>query len=684
VSIGKDGGALRRLRALYNVGAARELSDGQLLERFASGPGEVSELAFAALVERHGAMVLRVCRGVLSDPHEAQDAFQATFLVLVVKARGLWVRESLGPWLHQVAYRTASCARRSAALRRRHERRAAGAEKARAESVDELGRALHEEVERLPTRYRLPVVLCDLEGRTHEQAARHLGWPVGTIKSRLSRGRDRLRDRLRRRGLAPESAPPARPDGPAAMISPALIGATSRAAVRLISTRGYIEGPAALLAREVLRTMMMTRWLKIASVVLVLGAAGPAVELLAQKAGPVDVPRAGQTTGPARDEAMPVVTVRPGKLGLTLVERGTVEASQNHDAYNRVEGQRKILSILPEGTVVKKGQLVCELDSSDLTDKLKNQKIATLGAAAAFENAKLTREVAEITEREFLEKDKKKESDPIERYTKDKTIKELRSEVEKARSDEVAKQAAYELEKDKEVKLETQIKNCKIFASGDGPVVHANDPNRLFGGRPQIAPGAPVRERQKIFSIPDLAGQMRVNTKVHESSIERVKVGQPARILVDTFPGEVLTGKVAEIAPLPDPRAMFSGNEPAVYTTRVAIDQRLPRLRPGMSARVEILVNDLDNELDDVLSVPITALIHHGGKDRLAVKKPGGGFEWREVTLGVGNDEVVEVKKGLRSGDVVALRPLSLLSEQEKREIFGTTTGPAAKPGRPK
>jgi DNA-directed RNA polymerase specialized sigma24 family protein len=129
----KDGAVLRQLSTLFNVGAVRELTDGQLLERFSSGRGEAAELAFEALVERHGAMVLRVCRAQLVDPHDRQDAFQATFLILVQKARGLWVRDSLGPWLHQVAVRTASCARAAAARRRRRERRMAEM----AASVDE-------------------------------------------------------------------------------------------------------------------------------------------------------------------------------------------------------------------------------------------------------------------------------------------------------------------------------------------------------------------------------------------------------------------------------------------------------------------------------------------------------------------------------------------------------------------
>src|SRR5579871_5985859 len=102
-----NGNARLRLRSLFNVGAIGALSDGQLLERFATGLGEPRELAFAALVERHGPLVLRVCRSVLRDDGAAEDAFQATFLALARKAELLWAQDSLAPWLHQAAYRAA-------------------------------------------------------------------------------------------------------------------------------------------------------------------------------------------------------------------------------------------------------------------------------------------------------------------------------------------------------------------------------------------------------------------------------------------------------------------------------------------------------------------------------------------------------------------------------------------------
>jgi RND family efflux transporter MFP subunit len=262
----------------------------------------------------------------------------------------------------------------------------------------------------------------------------------------------------------------------------------------------------------------------------------------------------------------------------------------------------------------------------------------------------------------------------LEQYTKGKTIKELRSEVEKSRSDELAKQATYELEKDKEAKLVKQIENCRLIAPGDGLVVYANDPSRMGGSsQPQVEEGAAVRERQKIFSLPDIS-KMRVNTKVHESMVNMVKVGLPSRIRVDSFADHQLTGTVQEVAPLPDPNSFFS-SDIKVYTTRVSIDQGLPGLRPGMSAQVEILVTELDN----VLSVPVQAVLEYGNKDHIAVRTPKGEYERRVVNLGISNDRLIEVKDGLKTGDIIALNPTSLMSEEEKREAFGSADKDAEK-----
>jgi len=197
------------IQTLFESGSLGALTDRQLLERFTLHETETAELAFAVLLKRHGPIVLRTCTAILHDRHEAEDATQATFLVLARKAPSLWVRDSLGPWLFGVAHRVASCALSTAARRRAHEHEAAKAVAWTTEDParDEIDAIVHEEVNRLPQGYRAAVVLCDLEGLTQQQAALQLGWPAGTVRSRLARGRGRLRDRLIRRGLAPPTVP---------------------------------------------------------------------------------------------------------------------------------------------------------------------------------------------------------------------------------------------------------------------------------------------------------------------------------------------------------------------------------------------------------------------------------------------------------------------------------------------
>src|SRR5262249_42672737 len=207
--------------------------EGEVREGFRGRGGAEAEQAFAVLVERHGPMVLRVCRAVLRAPHDAQDAFQATFLVLVRKAGSIRKRDSVASWLHGVACRVASCARLAALRRRRHEREAAGRAEAAAAGAgwDDLGPALHEELRRLPEKFLAPIVLCPRGGRTHEQAAQRLNWPVGTVRSRLARGRERLRERLLRRGLVPAVgalAAVASSEAAGAAVPAALVEATVR------------------------------------------------------------------------------------------------------------------------------------------------------------------------------------------------------------------------------------------------------------------------------------------------------------------------------------------------------------------------------------------------------------------------------------------------------------------------
>jgi RNA polymerase sigma factor (sigma-70 family) len=209
---------------LLEWGAIGTWTDGQLLGQFVTGE-EAREAAFRVLIHRHGPLVMGVCRRVLGDEHSAEDAFQATFLILVKKAGSLENGTPLTNWLYGVALRVANKERVKGARRRYLERRAAEPVIAPDENTDlmELRSVIDEEIRRLPERYRIPLLLCHVQGLRHDEVARQLGCPVGTVESRLSRARQRLRTRLTRRGLAPASSTLGallRPPGQSTVIPP--------------------------------------------------------------------------------------------------------------------------------------------------------------------------------------------------------------------------------------------------------------------------------------------------------------------------------------------------------------------------------------------------------------------------------------------------------------------------------
>src|SRR5262249_18489924 len=194
--------ALRHLHRLVGAPTAEQALDSDLLGRFVQCRDQA---AFAELVRRHGPMVRNVCHGILRHCHDAEDAFQATFLVLARKADTIRQRASLGAWLYEVAYHLALRTRATSARQRPLEPGEAAAPVADPLldlTLREVQLLLHEELRRLPEKYRAPLVLCYLEGHSQDEAARQLGWSRGTVRGRLRRGRDRLRARLTSRGLA--------------------------------------------------------------------------------------------------------------------------------------------------------------------------------------------------------------------------------------------------------------------------------------------------------------------------------------------------------------------------------------------------------------------------------------------------------------------------------------------------
>jgi RNA polymerase sigma factor (sigma-70 family) len=244
------------------------LSDGQLLECYVR---RREETAFAALVRRHGPMVWGVCLRVLGNHHDAEDAFQAAFLVLVRKAAAVVPRALVANWLHGVAYRTALKAKALAARRRAKERLVARMPEPETVEQDhwcDLQPLLDRELSRLPDKYRVPVVLCDLEGKTYQEAARQVGCPPGTLSARLTRARATLARRLARHGplLSGASLAAVLSQGSGSARVPApLVASTIRAT-------GVVSANVAALTEGVLKSMLLTR-LKIATAVLLLLAA---------------------------------------------------------------------------------------------------------------------------------------------------------------------------------------------------------------------------------------------------------------------------------------------------------------------------------------------------------------------------------------------------------------------------
>jgi RNA polymerase sigma factor (sigma-70 family) len=238
-------------------------------------------------------MVLGVCRRVLKDTHDAEDACQATFLILARRAASIRKRASVGSWLHGVAYRAAANLRRQVARRRGREVPAADvAQPAPAEVTwREVRAALDEELRRLPERFRAPLLLCCLEGRTRDEAAQELGWGLGTLRGRLDRGRELLRVRLRRRGvglpaallaalLAGRAASAAVP----AALAVSIVKAAAPAAAGRAAPAGAVPAQAAAVAEGVVRAMRMTRLKIITGVLLALGLVGFGAGLLASGA----------------------------------------------------------------------------------------------------------------------------------------------------------------------------------------------------------------------------------------------------------------------------------------------------------------------------------------------------------------------------------------------------------------
>jgi RNA polymerase sigma factor (sigma-70 family) len=346
--------AIRHFHRVERLRDADSRSDEELLDCFVA---RQDPAAFEALVHRHGPMVLGVCRRLLRHSQDAEDAFQAVFLVLVKKAGAIAHRELLGNWLYGVAYRTASRARIVASQRRARERQVIDMPgEQEAPAAGDVLKLLDQELSRLPEKYRTPVVLCDLQGEPRAEVARRLACPLGTVSSRLSRGREMLRERLARRGVA-LSAPALAAvlaEGASAAVPAPLAAHTVEVGLLYAADAGAVTAPVAALTVGVLKTMFLSR-LKIALAGLLIltvtvAATGAGTELFlrqspAAEKPPVrseDKPKAVEEKEPSAEELRKQV-LSPGLLRQERVQKELKLSDNQLDRLKKIheEAQEK-------------------------------------------------------------------------------------------------------------------------------------------------------------------------------------------------------------------------------------------------------------------------------------------------------------------------------------------------------
>jgi RNA polymerase sigma factor (sigma-70 family) len=348
--------------------------DAELLERFVHSRDEA---AFELLVWRHGRAVLAICRRVLRDVHEAEDAFQATFLLLARRAGSVGRRAAVGGWLRKVAYRVALEAR-SRTVRRQAREQARAVRSSDTRAADpialaeerDLQRVIDEEVGRLVEKYRTPFVLCYYEGKSNAEAARALGCAVGTVESRLTRARTRLRARLARRGLGAALLAEEAGRGTAwAAVPDGLVGATARAAVRFAAggpAGGMISVEAAALAEGVLRTMVLSKLTVVTAVALTVGIVAGVL------AAPLRIPGSAVEGGAA--QATPPPAAKTGASKWTM-ESGVVK---------KVDAPGQTITVVAQPTTTRFAEII--LKGQTRNDAVWLESVIAPKAEQAFVN----------------------------------------------------------------------------------------------------------------------------------------------------------------------------------------------------------------------------------------------------------------------------------------------------------
>lgn len=444
---------------------------------------------------------------------------------------------------------------------------------------------------------------------------------------------------------------------------------------------------------------------------------------------------------------MATYTVQRAPLSITLTESGTVKSRDQYVVKNQVEGRTSIIYVIDEGTVVEEGELLVELDASELEDRLVDQQIQVENSEADYVSAKESLEVVKLQtqsnvaqatlDNDFAIEDKEKylkgewpaqlmeaETDVtlkdeelrrttdefkwserlyeekylseteyradelamkraqlqlalskenlnlLKEFTHKRRLAELDSNIEQmglnlervqreAASDLVqaqarlrAREAELKRQQDRLAKIEDQIAKTKMFAPANGMVVYATSSEFSWRGDTEpLDEGQEVRERQELIHLPT-ADSMMVRMQIHESSLGKVKIGQPVRIRIDALPESSFTGRVTKIAPLPDAQSVFMNPDLKVYDTDVMIDGVHPQLRTGMSCQATILIED---HLD-AIAVPLQSVVGRGNQSLVYVVS-GNEAVARPVVTGLDNNAMIHIVDGLKPGEKVLLVP---------------------------
>ena len=345
----------------------------------------------------------------------------------------------------------------------------------------------------------------------------------------------------------------------------------------------------------------------------------------------------------------------------------------NVDLLGDGEAKQKIRKFDDELQVARKSltQTITKLEGTQrLHDKGFVSKVELQTDEYILENDKLKLATAETARTLFMKYEfLKSAEEALSKYV------EAVNELGRARKGAVSKLAQadakvkgaegrYNLEAQQREEIAEQIAKCTIFAKRPGLVVYGGGNSRYFYGAEQVREGALVREQQPIITIPDLS-RMTVKVRIHETHVKKITKGQKVRVIADAFPDKTLEGEVTKVGVLPDSQNRWMDPDNKVYITTITIQSATDWLKPGMSARTEILVKTLP----DVVYVPIQAVTPMNGKQFCFIAKPSG-QERREVEIGEFNDEFIEIKKGLAAGEKVCLHaPDGLDKDSSEKKI---------------